>query len=87
MDNRLLIENLATIAAITLLLGSVALGPLGRALARRIEGRRADANDAALRDALAETEQRVAELETRLDFAERMLSQPATERAAFPEQR
>jgi hypothetical protein len=29
----------------------------------------------------------VAELETRLDFAERMLSQPATERAAFPEQR
>lgn len=87
MDNRLLIENLATIAAITLLLGSVALGPLGRALARRIEGRRSDANDAALRDALAETELRVAELETRLDFAERMLSQPATERAAFPEQR
>jgi hypothetical protein len=87
MDNRLLIENLATIAAITLLLGSVALGPLGRALARRIEGRRADANDAALRDALAETEQRVAELETRLDFAERMLSQPAAERAIVPEQR
>jgi hypothetical protein len=86
MDNRLLIENLATIAAITLLLGSIALGPLGRALARRIEGRRPESEDPALRDALAETEQRVAELETRLDFAERMLSQPAAERVAFPEQ-
>jgi len=87
MDNRLLIENLATIASITLLLASVALGPVGRALARRIEGRRPDADNLALRDALADTEQRVAELETRLDFAERMLSQPASERAALPEQR
>lgn len=87
MDNRLLIENLATIAAITLLLGAVALGPLGRALARRIEGRRSEPGDAALRDALAETQQRLAELEERVDFSERVLAQPATvdQRAGFGE--
>ncbi len=75
MDNRLLIENLATIIAITLLLGTVALGPVGRALARRIEGKRADGADAGLQDALADTEHRMAELEARLDFAERMLGE------------
>lgn len=74
MDNRLLIENLATIIAITALIGSVALGPLGRALARRIEGRRAEMDDR-IRDALADSEQRIAELETRLEFAERILSE------------
>jgi hypothetical protein len=75
VDNRLLIENLATIAAISLLLGALVLGPVGRAFARRIEGRRDDAGDPGLRDALADTEHRVAELESRLDFAERLLSE------------
>lgn len=75
MDNRLLIENLATIAAISLLLGALVLGPVGRAFARRIEGKGTDGEDAGLRDALADTEQRVAELESRLEFAERLLSE------------
>jgi uncharacterized membrane protein YccC len=69
-------------------------GPLGRALAARIEGRGAsDADLRALRGALAEAEerledtdrrlaettQRLAEVEERLDFAERLLTR---ERAA-----
>jgi len=75
VDNRLLIENLATIAAISLLLGTLVLGPVGRALARRIEGKRVDSGDEGLRDALADTEHRVAELEARLEFTERILSE------------
>lgn len=76
---RLLVENLATILAITGIIGFVALGPIGRALARRIEGREPGGTDlAGLESRLAELEQqarRTAELEERLDFAERMLAQ------------
>ncbi len=43
-------------------------GPLGKALARRLEGGPAQPQDAAL-------ERRVAELEERLDFAERLLAE------------
>ena len=68
---------LAALTAVTLV-----LWPLARALARRLEGR--GGADAALRseleqlhDRLAEVDglqQRVAELEERLDFAERLLA-------------
>lgn len=68
---------LAALTAVTLV-----LWPLARALARRLEGR--GGGDAALRseleqlhDRLAEVDglqQRVAELEERLDFAERLLA-------------
>lgn len=68
---------LAALTAMTLV-----LWPLARALARRLEGR--GGGDAALRseleqlhDRLAEVDglqQRVAELEERLDFAERLLA-------------
>jgi hypothetical protein len=71
---------------LTLLLGGfgvlIARGPLGRALARRIEGTRAESEDLAARVAeleqrVAEAEsdrQRMAELEERVDFAERLLA-------------
>jgi len=63
-------------------------GPLGKALARRLEGRagREDVTGAAMAgisERLAELEQRdarVAELEERLDFAERLLAQRDLER-------
>ena len=75
-----------TIAAITFFLSMVLIfrGAIGRAIARRIEGK-AGADPAlsdrieALEHRLADMEQdrvRVAELEERLDFAERMLAAP-----------
>ncbi len=73
-----LIENLATITSITLLLGFVALGPIGRAIARKIEGRTgealADAERAELGARLSQSEARLLELEERLDFTERLLA-------------
>ncbi|MEO8636394.1 MAG: hypothetical protein ABI587_14060 [Gemmatimonadales bacterium] len=78
---RLLIENIATIVAILMILGFVALGPVGRAIARRIEGKPAEADVVdELRERLAElerTQSQTAELAERLDFAERMLAQRA----------
>ncbi len=75
---RLLVENLATILAITGIIGFVALGPIGRALARRIEGRdHDDAELAELGARLARLEQqarRTSELEERVDFTERLLA-------------
>ncbi len=71
------------IAVVTLLIvGSILLFPLIRAWARRIEGKGADpelrAEVEELRARLAEVEQqqlRLSDLEDRLDFAERLLSQ------------
>ena len=70
-----------TIIALALVL--ILRGPLGKALARRLEGsaRRSeetDAGTAGIADRVAELEQRdarLAELEERLDFAERLLAQ------------
>jgi hypothetical protein len=74
------------ILVMTLALGGfgvlLARGPLGRALARRIEGTRADPEDLAARlveleQRLAESDldrRRLAELEERVDFAERLLA-------------
>jgi hypothetical protein len=75
---RLLIENIATIVAILTILGFVALGPVGRAIARRIEGKPAERDVVEdLRERLADlerTQSHMAELAERLDFAERMLA-------------
>ncbi|HSB54211.1 MAG TPA: hypothetical protein VLD58_07630 [Gemmatimonadales bacterium] len=74
---RLLIENLATIVAITALLGAVALGPIGRAIARRIEGRLHGGPDQEVDRYLLEleqTRQRLLELEERMEFTERLLA-------------
>lgn len=76
----------AFILVMTLALGGIGVllsrGPLGRALARRIEGTGADSDDLAAR--VVELEQRLAdadldrrrmaELEERMDFAERLLA-------------
>jgi len=76
---RLLIENLSTIVAITGILGFVALGPVGRALARRIEGRSASPDEfreLQLRlEQLERNQHQVAELDERIDFAERLLAE------------
>jgi nucleoside-diphosphate-sugar epimerase len=67
---------LGTLTALTIILR----GPIGRALARRLEGHAGVVDDRLvemerrLRD-LEAREQRVAELEDRLDFAERLLAQ------------
>lgn len=65
-----------------LILGGVMVfrGPVGQALARRIQGRTGDTEQAligeiqALKDQLSIMEQHVAELEERVDFSERLLT-------------
>lgn len=67
---------LGTLAALVIILR----GPIGRALARRLEGQSGVADerfgevDRRLHE-LEAREQRVSELEDRLDFAERLLAQ------------
>lgn len=51
------------------------LGPLGRSIGKRIGGRDPVALDQDAAARLSEMEHRMAELEERVDFAERMLSQ------------
>ncbi len=51
------------------------LGPMGKAISRRIGGREAVAGDPEAAERIADLEHRVVDLEERLDFAERMLSQ------------
>lgn len=88
-------HELAPVIVMGLLILSVAAvlilrGPLGRALARRLEGtagqgESADAGIAGLAERVAELEQRdvrLVELEERLDFAERLLAQRDVERLA-----
>jgi hypothetical protein len=75
-------EWIAPIIVVTLLVSAVILYPLVRALARRLEGR---GQDPALRGEIEmlharlgdveQLEQRVMELENRLEFSERLLTQ------------
>lgn len=53
----------------------IARGPLGKALARRLEGGSAQGDPDATMHALEEMRGRMAELEERVDFAERLLAQ------------
>jgi hypothetical protein len=50
-------------------------GPLGKALARRIEGRQEAGDNEALLQAMEELRGQMAELEERVDFTERVLAQ------------
>ena len=85
MDPESFRHSIAPLAALLVVAVSVILvlrGPLGRALARRIEGSRAADHDAAQRleevearlQSLELTQERMLELEERLDFAERLLA-------------
>ena len=64
--------------------GAIAIffGPIGRAVGRRIEGQKRIAGDSEMQELRARVEQleaeqgRMAELEERLDFAERVLANP-----------
>lgn len=79
------ITSLIIVAAAAVL---ILRGPLGKALARRLEGTAGREESAAtgltgIADRVAELEQRdarMAELEERLDFAERLLAQRDAER-------
>jgi hypothetical protein len=55
--------------------GVIFRGPLGKALARRLEGGAAQGDPDATMHALEEMRGRMAELEERVDFAERLLAQ------------
>lgn len=85
MPPDILAHFIGPLAALLVVATSVVLvlrGPLGRALARRIEGSRSPDHDAILRleevearlQALELTQERMLELEERLDFAERLLA-------------
>ena len=65
------------IVAVVLMIGLVKLfrGPVGAALADRIRGGHAAAEDPALVGEVDQLRHRVAEVEERLDFAERLLAQ------------
>jgi hypothetical protein len=85
------VKDIAPAIAMSILIISVAAvfvlrGPLGRAMADRIAGRHRNAGeDEALRADLEETRQRLAEVEERLDFAERLLAkQRESDRIAPP---
>lgn len=86
--SEMILIGLSIVAA---LIGAIfILGPLARALARRIEGRGIEAavqeELQALRDRVSEVDglrDRVLELEERIDFTERLLSQ-ASQPERFP---
>jgi membrane protein implicated in regulation of membrane protease activity len=64
------------VAIVALLAAAViSQGPLGKALARRLEGGSAPGDQDAAIHALEEMRGRMAELEERVDFAERLLAQ------------
>lgn len=53
----------------------ISLGPIGKAIARRLEGGGQTGDQEATAQALDEVRGRMAELEERVDFAERLLAQ------------
>ena len=68
------------------------LGPVGQAIGRRIGGDKAApktglSTGEMAAERVAGMESRVAELEERLDFAERLLANGTEERAALPSER
>ena len=83
---------LVMIVGLSLLAATVILWPIMRALARRLEGRsgadpalRAEVEQLQLRlGEVDHLQQRVAELEERIDFTERMLARAQTTQAALP---
>ena len=67
---------IGVVTVFAILVGAIILYPLVRALAKRLEGKAGGGEDARLVEArVAELEHRLADVEERLDFSERMLSQ------------
>jgi hypothetical protein len=62
------------VVAVAIGIAMILTGPIGAALAERIRGKRA-AGDLALAGEVEELRGRLAEVEERLDFAERLLAQ------------
>jgi hypothetical protein len=68
--------ELDVIALVALVIGLVKIfRPIGAAVGDRIRGRRAEVDDTALSAEVDQLRRRLAEVEERLDFAERLLAQ------------
>ena len=79
-SSKLFVIIFVTIILTVITIGKVLRGPIGDALARRLSGQRHEADPALADPRVAELEGRLAEVEERLDFTERLLA-----RASSPE--
>lgn len=68
-------QNVVVAVALTIGLAKIFRGPVGAALAERIRGRARPAEDPAPAANVEQLHTRLAEVEERLDFAERLLAQ------------
>jgi len=68
-------QEVVIAVALSVALVKIFRGPIGAALAERIRGHPAAAEDPAMAAEVDQLRGRLAELEERLDFAERMLAQ------------
>jgi hypothetical protein len=68
-------QNVVVAVALTIGLMKIFRGPVGAALPERIRGRARPAEDPVLAADLEQLRARLAEVEERLDFAERLLAQ------------
>jgi hypothetical protein len=66
--------DMIVLVAFALAAAKIFTGPLGAAIGDRIRGRRQPVPDAALAGEVERLQARVAEVEERLDFAERLLA-------------
>ena len=73
-SSKLFIIILATIVLTVATIGKVLRGPIGDALARRLSGQRHEPDPVLADQRVSELEGRLAEVEERLDFAERLLA-------------
>jgi F0F1-type ATP synthase membrane subunit b/b' len=62
------------LAALCVATMTILTGPIGKAIAERLRGRREVRNAPALADEVERLQARVSEVEERLDFAERLLT-------------
>lgn len=73
-SSKLFVIIFVTVILTVITIGRVLRGPIGDALARRLSGQRQGADPALADPRVAELEGRLAEVEERLDFAERLLA-------------
>jgi hypothetical protein len=68
-------QDAIAVVAIAIVMVKIFTGPIGAAIAERIRGRALPVEDPALAAEVDQLRGRLAELEERLDFAERLLAQ------------